>query len=99
MALVGTNGQGVGTSPFSEWVKKVSELELAADEKQQLELFIDKLYEDLNEGGTASTTCYFLRRHVACKMADPMTFSYMCLLCKLLKIIHKVWNIPWYCIL
>jgi hypothetical protein len=54
MALVGTNGQGVGTSPFSEWVKKVSELELAADEKQQLDSFIDKLYEDLNEGGTAS---------------------------------------------
>ncbi|XP_023722899.2 SET and MYND domain-containing protein 5 [Cryptotermes secundus] len=49
MALVGTNGQGVGTSPFSEWVKKVSELELAADEKQQLDSFIDKLYEDLNE--------------------------------------------------
>jgi hypothetical protein len=55
MALVGTNGQGVGTSPFSEWVKKASELELPADEKQQLDSFIDKLYEDLNEGGTAST--------------------------------------------
>jgi hypothetical protein len=55
MALVGTNGQGVGTSPFSEGVTKVSELELAADEKQQLDSFIDKLYEDLNEGGTAST--------------------------------------------
>jgi hypothetical protein len=55
MALVGTNGQGVCTSPFSEWVKKVSELELPTDEKQQLDSFIDKLYEDLNEGGTAST--------------------------------------------
>jgi hypothetical protein len=53
MALVGTNGQGVGTSPFSEWVKKVSELELAAYEKQHLESFIDKLYEDMNEGGAA----------------------------------------------
>lgn len=55
MALVGTNGQGVGTSPFSEWVKKVSELELAAYEKQHLESFIDKLYEDMNEGGAAWT--------------------------------------------
>ncbi|XP_069679651.1 histone-lysine N-trimethyltransferase SMYD5 [Periplaneta americana] len=48
-ALVGTNGQGVGTSPFSEWVKKVSELELASDDKQQLDSFIDKVYEDLDE--------------------------------------------------
>lgn len=48
-ALVGMNGQGVGTSPFSEWVKKVSELQLPVDEKQQLDSFIDKVYEDLNE--------------------------------------------------
>ena len=48
------NGQGVGTSPFSEWVKKVSELQLPVDEKQQLDAFIDKVYEDLNEGGTES---------------------------------------------
>jgi hypothetical protein len=54
VALVGTNGQGVGTSPFSEWVRKVSELELPTDEKQQLDSFIDKVYEDLHEGGTAS---------------------------------------------
>jgi hypothetical protein len=50
VALVGTNGQGVGTSPFSEWVKKVSELELPIDDKQQLDSFIDKVYEDLSEG-------------------------------------------------
>ncbi|XP_021926458.1 SET and MYND domain-containing protein 5 isoform X2 [Zootermopsis nevadensis] len=49
VALVGTNGQGVGTSPFSEWVRKVSELELPTDDKQQLDSFIDKVYEDLNE--------------------------------------------------
>ena len=48
------NGQGVGTSPFSEWVKKVSELHIPVDEKQQLDSFIDQVYEDLNEGGTAS---------------------------------------------
>jgi hypothetical protein len=49
VALVGMNGQGVGTSPFSEWVKKVSELHLPVDEKQQLDSFIDQVYEDLNE--------------------------------------------------
>lgn len=54
MALVGTNGQGVGTSPFSEWVKKVSELQLSVDEKQQLDSFIDQVYEDLHAGRTAS---------------------------------------------
>lgn len=54
MVLVGRNGQGVGTSPFSEWVKKVSELHLPVEEKQQLDSFIDQVYEELNEGGTAS---------------------------------------------
>jgi len=49
VALVGMNGQGVGTSPFSEWVKKVSELHLPVDEKQRLDSFIDQVYEDLNE--------------------------------------------------
>jgi len=53
-ALVGMNGQGVGTSPLSEWVENVSELDLPVDEKQQLETFIDQVYEDLHEGGTAS---------------------------------------------
>jgi hypothetical protein len=51
------NGQGVGTSPFSEWVKKVSELQLPIDEKQQLDSFIDKVYEDLNEGGCKIYVC------------------------------------------
>jgi len=57
------NGQGVGTSPFSEWVKKVSELHLPVDEKQQLDSFIDQVYEDLNEGGTASAgiVSYYLK--------------------------------------
>ncbi|PSN44796.1 SET and MYND domain-containing protein 5 [Blattella germanica] len=57
VALVGTNAQGVGTSPFSEWVKKVTELELPTDEKQKLDSFIDKLYEDLDDelGGFLNT--------------------------------------------
>ena len=50
VALVGTNGQGVGTSPLSEWVKKVSTLTLPPSEKQTLDIFIDKLYDDLEEG-------------------------------------------------
>ncbi|KAK3919604.1 SET and MYND domain-containing protein 5 [Frankliniella fusca] len=49
VALVGTNGQGVGTSSLSEWVKKVSALSLAPPDKQALDVFINKLYDDLEE--------------------------------------------------
>lgn len=50
VALVGTNGQGVGTSSLSEWVKKVSALSLGPPDKQALDVFINKLYDDLEEG-------------------------------------------------
>ena len=50
VALVGTNAQGVGTSPFSEWVKKVTALELPPDEKWKVDSLIDKLYEQLDDG-------------------------------------------------
>ena len=50
VALVGTNAQGVGTSPFSEWVKNVSALDPPAEEKQKLDKFIDELYEQLDDG-------------------------------------------------
>lgn len=49
LGLIGTNGQGVGTSPISEWVKKSTALALPEQEKAELEEFIDKLYEDLEE--------------------------------------------------
>ncbi|GLH16614.1 hypothetical protein R5R35_003652 [Gryllus longicercus] len=49
VALVGTNGQGVGTSPLSEWVKNVSALKLPQQDKENLDRFIDKLYDDVEE--------------------------------------------------
>ncbi|KAJ9600259.1 hypothetical protein L9F63_009435 [Diploptera punctata] len=49
IALVGTNAQGVGTSPLSEWVKKVTALQLPADEKHNLDSFIDNLYKQLDD--------------------------------------------------
>lgn len=49
VALVGRNAQGVGTSPFSEWVKKVTALELSADEKRKLDSFIDRVYDQLDD--------------------------------------------------
>ncbi|KAB0796753.1 hypothetical protein PPYR_10814 [Photinus pyralis] len=48
LALIGTNGQGVGTSAVSQWVTRSSELPLPDAEKQQLDNFIDKLYEDMD---------------------------------------------------
>lgn len=49
LALVGTNGQGVGTSPLSEWVKKVSVLQLSETEREKVDTFIDKMYDDIEE--------------------------------------------------
>ncbi|RXG60893.1 SET and MYND domain-containing protein 5 [Armadillidium vulgare] len=49
-ALVGTNGQGIGTSPFSVWVSKCENLKnISEDEKKSLDIFIDDLYEKLDE--------------------------------------------------
>jgi hypothetical protein len=47
-ALIGTNGQGIGTSSFSDWVKNCELLSLPDDEREQLNQFIDKLYSDMD---------------------------------------------------
>jgi len=53
LSLIGTNGQGVGSSAISVWAKNASELPLNENEKMELDKFIDKLYEDLEkESGT-----------------------------------------------
>ncbi|GBP91691.1 SET and MYND domain-containing protein 5 [Eumeta japonica] len=49
MALVGTNGQGVGTSPLAMWVNAVLSIAMSDDERTQLDLFIDKLYQYVEE--------------------------------------------------
>ncbi|KAJ6635211.1 Histone-lysine N-trimethyltransferase SMYD5 [Pseudolycoriella hygida] len=48
-AIIGTNGQGIGTSPFAEWVKNVSELKLSNDERVAVESLIDDLYQKMDE--------------------------------------------------
>lgn len=50
LALVGTNGQGIGTSAFSRWVKNVSALELPRDERIQVDKLIERIYDDMEEG-------------------------------------------------
>lgn len=50
IALVGLNGQGVGTSVFSEWVKKITKLSLPESEKQNLDVLVEQIYEDMDSG-------------------------------------------------
>uniref|UniRef100_A0ACB8E9C1 SET and MYND domain-containing protein 5 n=1 Tax=Sphaerodactylus townsendi TaxID=933632 RepID=A0ACB8E9C1_9SAUR len=50
-ALVGTNGQGMGTSSLSQWVHACDSLELPPKEREQLDAFIDQLYKDIEKGG------------------------------------------------
>ncbi|XP_042326120.1 SET and MYND domain-containing protein 5 isoform X2 [Sceloporus undulatus] len=49
-ALVGTNGQGIGTSSLSQWVHACDALELPPREREQLDAFIDQLYKDIEKG-------------------------------------------------
>uniref|UniRef100_A0A6I8PF93 Protein-lysine N-trimethyltransferase SMYD5 n=2 Tax=Ornithorhynchus anatinus TaxID=9258 RepID=A0A6I8PF93_ORNAN len=46
-ALVGTNGQGIGTSSLSRWVQGCEALELKPRDRRQLDAFIDQLYKDI----------------------------------------------------
>lgn len=49
-AIIGTNGQGVGTSPFASWVKNVSTMDMPEDDRQAVDFLIDDLYERLDDG-------------------------------------------------
>ncbi|KAM7389167.1 hypothetical protein PAMP_023160 [Pampus punctatissimus] len=48
-ALVGTNGQGIGTSSLSQWVHACDAFELPAQQREQLDSFIDQLYKDIEK--------------------------------------------------
>ncbi|XP_018425639.1 PREDICTED: SET and MYND domain-containing protein 5 [Nanorana parkeri] len=48
-ALVGTNGQGIGTSSLSQWVHACDALELPARERERLDGLIDQLYKDIEK--------------------------------------------------
>lgn len=49
-ALIGENGQGIGTSSFADWVKNISNLDLPTDEKLAADELIDEYYAQLEEG-------------------------------------------------
>ncbi|KAK1904613.1 SET and MYND domain containing protein 5, partial [Dissostichus eleginoides] len=48
-ALVGTNGQGIGTSSLSQWVHACDAIQLPAQQKEQLDSFIDQMYKDIEK--------------------------------------------------
>uniref|UniRef100_A0A6Q2YYL4 Protein-lysine N-trimethyltransferase SMYD5 n=1 Tax=Esox lucius TaxID=8010 RepID=A0A6Q2YYL4_ESOLU len=48
-SLVGTNGQGIGTSSLSKWVHACDALELTSQQREQLDFFIDQLYKDIEK--------------------------------------------------
>ncbi|CAG08321.1 unnamed protein product [Tetraodon nigroviridis] len=48
-ALVGTNGQGIGTSSLSQWVHACDAMQLPAQQREQLDSFIDQLYKDIEK--------------------------------------------------
>lgn len=47
--IIGMNSQGVGTSSFAEWVKRVSDLEIEDSKKENVDELIDDLYNNLEE--------------------------------------------------
>lgn len=53
-ALIGENGQGIGTSSFADWVQSVSKLDLPTDEKLAADELIDSCYAQLEEGTIAN---------------------------------------------
>lgn len=48
-ALIGENGQGIGTSSFAQWVKNVT-ANLSTVERFAADALIDQCYEQLDEG-------------------------------------------------
>lgn len=56
-ALIGTNGQGIGSSSISTWVKNCEQLSLGEEERAQLDTFIDQLYDDLDKVSGVFLNC------------------------------------------
>ncbi|KAK6640743.1 hypothetical protein RUM44_012440 [Polyplax serrata] len=50
LALVGTNGQGIGTSSFSEWVKRITAMQLLPEEKAIIDNYIERIYDNFDKG-------------------------------------------------
>ncbi len=47
---IGRNSQNISTSPLSVWVKNVSNLKITQFDKTEMDKYIDKIYEDIDNG-------------------------------------------------
>lgn len=47
--MIGTNSQGIATSPLAEWVKKVSDVPMPEGDKAKLDEYIDDIYNKVGE--------------------------------------------------
>ncbi|XP_060076891.1 histone-lysine N-trimethyltransferase SMYD5-like [Ylistrum balloti] len=56
-ALIGMNGQGIGSSAISVWVKNCEKLQLSDEDKQRLDGLIDQMYEDLDRVSGTFLNC------------------------------------------
>ncbi|NXC91616.1 SMYD5 protein, partial [Cercotrichas coryphoeus] len=56
-ALVGTNGQGIGTSSLSQWVHACDALDLPLLQREELDAFIDQLYKDIEKESGEFLNC------------------------------------------
>lgn len=46
-ANVGTNGQGIGSSPFSAWRREVDKLNPSSEQKEQIDSLVDRIYDEM----------------------------------------------------
>ncbi|KAL1506485.1 hypothetical protein ABEB36_005844 [Hypothenemus hampei] len=47
LALIGTNAQGVGSSPFSAWRQNVEKLNLSSKDREKINNIVDTIYDDM----------------------------------------------------
>lgn len=49
LALIGTNSQGIGTSSFANWVKKVGDYDMSEQQRVEIDNLIDSIYTRFND--------------------------------------------------
>jgi len=84
LALIGTNGQGIGTSSLSVYVHNLENLsDISQDEQQALDVFIDQLYEEVDKVSGQFLNCegsglYALQSSCnhSCEPNAEVTFPY-----------------------